>query len=109
MENKLYHGDCLEIMPTLPDSSVDLVLCDLPYGTTAQAWDKIISMEKLWREYARLIKPNGTIALFCAQPFTSKLVMCQKYGGVKWRYMWVWIKNNKTGYGNAKKTAIKAI
>lgn len=101
MESGLYCGDTIEVMRTLPDASVDLILCDLPYGTTAQAWDKCIDMGALWTEYARILAQRGTIALFCAQPFTSELVKHGKAGGVKWRYMWVWLKNTATGAGNA--------
>ena len=71
---ELYHGDCLEIMPRIPRESVDLVLCDLPYGTTASTWDRIIPIDNLWAEYTRILKPRGTVALFCVQPFTSLLV-----------------------------------
>lgn len=83
MESELYCGDTIEVMRTLPDESVDLVLCDLPYGTTAQAWDKCIDMDALWTEYTRILAPRGTIALFCVQPFTSELVKHGKAGGGK--------------------------
>jgi site-specific DNA-methyltransferase (adenine-specific) len=71
----LYEGDCLEIMPTLADKSVDMILCDLPYGTTACKWDTIIPFEPLWKQYKRLIKDNGAIVLTASQPFTSALVI----------------------------------
>jgi site-specific DNA-methyltransferase (adenine-specific) len=73
--NKIYCGDCLELMPQIETGSVDMILCDLPYGTTACKWDTIIPFDKLWTEYIRLIKSNGVIALTAAQPFTSALVM----------------------------------
>ena len=76
----LYQGDCLEIMPTLPPQSIDMILCDLPYGTTACKWDSIIPFEPLWREYKRLIKPRGAIVLTASQPFTSALVMSNVKG-----------------------------
>lgn len=98
---ELYHGGCLEIMPRIPRESVDLVLCDLPYGTTASTWDKIIPIDKLWAEYTRILKPRGTVALFCVQPFTSQLVMHGLKGKLHYRYMWVWLKSNKTNFGAA--------
>ena len=104
---ELYHGDCLEIMPRIPRESVDLVLCDLPYGTTASTWDRIISIDKLWAEYTRILKPRGTVALFCMQPFTSLLVTHGLKGKLHYRYMWVWLKNNKTNIGNAHKQPLR--
>lgn len=71
---RLYKGDCLEIMDNIVDKSVDLILCDLPYGTTACRWDTIIDLNKLWEQYNRVIKDDGTIVLFSAQPFTTKLI-----------------------------------
>ena len=64
-------GDCLEIMPKLPNKSVDMILCDLPYGTTQNKWDSVIDLDKLWTEYKRIIKDNGAIVLTASQPFTS--------------------------------------
>jgi len=96
----LYEGDCLDIMPTLPDKSIDMILCDLPYGTTACKWDTVIPFEPLWKEYKRLIKDNGAIVLTASQPFTSALVMSNP----KWfKYEWVWDKVQSTGFLNAKK------
>ena len=95
----LYQGDCLEIMPTLPPQSIDMVLCDLPYGTTACKWDSIIPFEPLWREYRRLIKPRGAIVLTASQPFTSALVM----SNVKnFKHVWHWDKVKGTGFQIAK-------
>ena len=74
MSWELHEGDCLEIMPTLPDKSIDMILCDLPYGTTACSWDAIIPFEPLWREYERLIKDDGAIVLTASQPFTTSLI-----------------------------------
>ena len=85
----IYHGDCLEIMPTLPDKSVDMILCDLPYGTTACKWDTIIPFEPLWKEYKRLIKDRGAIVLTASQPFTSALVMSNP---TMFKYCWFWDK-----------------
>jgi site-specific DNA-methyltransferase (adenine-specific) len=73
--NKVLHGDCLELMHDIPDGSIDMILCDLPYGTTACSWDIIIPFEPLWSHYKRIIKPNGAIVLTACQPFTSKLIM----------------------------------
>ena len=67
-------GDCLELMKDIPNGSIDMILCDLPYGTTACKWDTIIPFEPLWKEYERLIKPNGVIALTATQPFASLLI-----------------------------------
>ena len=94
----LYHGDCLEVMPQLPDKSIDFILTDLPYGMVACKWDLVIPFEPLWEQYKRLIKPNGAIALFGSQPFTSMLVM----SNLKWfKYCWVWDKNNRAGFALA--------
>lgn len=89
-EYKLYQGDCLEVMPTLASGSVDMILTDLPYGTTACSWDSVIPFEPLWENYKRLIKPRGAIVLFGSQPFTSALVM----SNLAWfKYCWVWEKS----------------
>jgi len=103
--NKVYLGDCLEIMPSIPDKSVDMILCDLPYGTTACKWDTIIPFEPLWKEYKRVIKDNGAIVLTASQPFTSALVM----SNIKmFRYSLVWDKVNKyTGALNANKMPLR--
>ena len=95
----IIHGDCLDIMPTLEDKSIDMILCDLPYGTTACKWDTIIPFEPLWAQYKRLIKDNGAIVLTASQPFTSALVMSNP-GWFK--YCWVWEKNRPTDKFNAK-------
>jgi len=82
-------------MPDLPDKSIDMILCDLPYGTTACKWDTIIPFEPLWEQYKRIIKDNGAIVLTASQPFTSALVM----SNVKWfKYEWVWGKGRGTGF-----------
>ena len=87
--NKIYNEDCLEGMKRIPDGSVDMVLCDLPYGTTACKWDNIIPFEPLWSEYERVIKDNGAIVLTASQPFTSALVMSNPD---LFRYEWIWEK-----------------
>ena len=96
---KFIHGDCLEEMPKLADKSIDMILCDLPYGTTACKWDTVIPFEPLWKEYKRLIKDNGAIVLTASQPFTSALVMSNP-GWFK--YCWVWQKSRKTGFQMAR-------
>ena len=89
-EVKLYQGDCLEVMKGIPDRSVDMILCDLPYGTTACKWDTVIPFEPLWEHYHRVIKDNGVIALFGSQPFSSLLVV----SNIKdFREELVWLKN----------------
>ena len=92
-------GDCLEIMKDIPDKSIDMILCDLPYGTTACKWDIIIPFEELWAQYNRIIKDNGAIALFCCQPFTSVLVNSNLKG---YKHHWIWLKNRGTGFQVAK-------
>jgi len=87
--NKIIQGDCLEVMKGIPDKSVDMILCDLPYGTTACSWDTIIPFEPLWEQYKRIIKDNGAIVLTASQPFTSALVMSNPK---MFRYCWVWNK-----------------
>ena len=102
---KLLHGDCLELMKDIPDKSVDMILCDLPYGTTACKWDEIIPFEPLWEQYERVIKDNGAIVLTASQPFTSTLIM----SNIKlFRYTWVWEKSKATGFLNAKKRPLVA-
>lgn len=87
--NTFYHGDCLVEMSKISDKSVDMILCDLPYGITACKWDTVIPFEPLWAQYKRVIKPNGAIVLTASQPFTSALVM----SNVKWfKYEWIWDK-----------------
>ncbi len=95
----LRKGDCLELMKDIPDKSVDMILCDLPYGTTACKWDVIIPFNKLWEQYNRIIKDNGAIALFCCQPFTSVLVNSNLKG---YKHHWIWLKNRGTGFQVAK-------
>lgn len=94
--NRLHLADCIgpEGMARLPDASVDMILCDLPYGTTDCAWDVIIPFIPLWKEYERVIKPNGAIVLFASQPFTSVLT-CSNLK--LYRDRWVWVKNKATG------------
>ena len=96
---KLINDDCLNAMKDIPDSSIDMILCDLPYGTTACKWDVVIPFEKLWKQYKRIIKDNGAIVLFGSEPFTSVLVNSNLRG---YKHHWIWIKNRGTGFQVAK-------
>ena len=101
---KLILGDCLKERNAIPDGSVDMVLCDLPYGTTDCRWDSVIPFEPLWAHYKRVCKPNAAIVLFGSQPFTSVLVS----SNVEWfRYAWVWDKVCPTGFANAKRQPLR--
>src|SRR5664280_2854936 len=102
---ELHQGDCLEVMRGMPDHSIDMILCDLPYGTTACKWDIIIPFESLWKQYKLLIKDNGAIVLTASQPFTSILVMSYLK---MFKYEWHWIKNHPTGNFSAKYMPMKA-
>lgn len=103
--NKTYLGNCLELMPKhIEDESIDMIFCDLPYGTTQNKWDSVIPLDKLWSEYERVIKDNGAIVLFAAQPFTSALVMSNPK---LFKYDWTWQKPKGTGHLNAKKQPMR--
>jgi len=103
--NKIYNEDCLIGMAKIPDGSVDMILCDLPYGTTNCHWDTIIPFEPLWEHYKRVIKPNGAIVLTASQPFTSMLVM----SNIKmFKYEWIWEKNHFTNFLNCSKMVGKS-
>lgn len=104
MKIDLKCGDCLELMKDIPDKSVDMILCDLPYGTTACKWDNVIPFEPLWEQYNRIIKDNGAIALFGSEPFASKLRMSNLRN---YRYDWVWHKNTSGSFATAKKMPMK--
>ncbi|WP_334291612.1 site-specific DNA-methyltransferase [Metaclostridioides mangenotii] len=96
---ELHNGDCLEVMKNIEDKSVDLILCDPPYGTTSCRWDSIIDLEEMWKQYNRIIKDNGVIVLFSAQPFTTKLIN----SSIKnYKYSWYWVENTVTGFAFAK-------
>ena len=101
----LMQGDCLELMKFIPDGSIDMILCDLPYGTTACKWDTIIPFEPLWAQYRRVIKRSGAIVLNASQPFTSALVMSNLE---MFKYEWIWEKNKATGHLDSKKKPMKA-
>jgi len=96
----LRKGDCIEIMKTIPDNSIDAIICDLPYGTTQNKWDSVINLGLLWNEIWRVSKERAPVVLFSAQPFTTTLI----YSQIKHhKYEWIWIKNLKTGNLNAKR------
>ena len=97
-------GDCLELMKDIPNGSVDMILADLPYGTTACKWDSVIPLDLLWNEYKRIIKPNGAIVLTSSQPFTTKLIS-SNYD--MYRYNWVWHKTRPSNFPLAKKQPMK--
>jgi site-specific DNA-methyltransferase (adenine-specific) len=101
---KFIHGDCLEEMPKLQDHSIDMILCDLPYGTTACKWDTIIPFEPLWKQYKRIIKDNGAIVLTASQPFTSALVMSNPD---MFKYEIIWAKSKPSNFMLAKKQILK--
>jgi site-specific DNA-methyltransferase (adenine-specific) len=97
--NNIYHGDCLEVMKYIPDNSVDMVLCDLPYEISFCKWDKMIDMNLLWKQYNRIVKENGAILLFGQQPFTSKLIMSNLEN---FKYQLIWKKEKPSNVFNVK-------
>lgn len=105
MKNIVLHGDCLELMKDIPNGSIDMILADLPYGTTNCSWDSVIDLQKLWKEYERIIKNNGAILLTAQTPFDKVL-------GISniplLRYEWIWEKTQATGHLNANKMPMKA-
>ena len=101
---KLYKGDCLEVMKTIPDGSIDAIITDPPYGTTACKWDSVIDFELMWEQLNRIIKPNGAIVLFGSEPFSSALRM----SNIKnYKYDWVWNKRMKVGMLNCKRMPLR--
>lgn len=103
-KNKIYCDDCLNIMPDISDKSIDMILCDLPYGTTACKWDVVIPFELLWKQYKRIIKDNGAIVLFGSQPFTTILIS----SNIKmFRHEWIWKKTKASGFQLANKIPMK--
>ena len=97
--NKIYNEDCLEGMKRIPGGSIDMILCDLPYGTTANKWDSVLPFDKLWKQYERVIKDNGVIALTANQGFVKQVIDSNTN---LYRYKWIWVKNNATNFMNAK-------
>jgi len=98
------NADCFDVFPFIEDKSIDAIICDLPYGTTACKWDSILPFDKLWKEYERIIKPNGAIILFGSQPFTSALIMSNPK---LFKYELIWKKSNPTGMGNSNRMPMK--
>ena len=103
---KLLYGDCLKLMKDIPDGSVDLVLCDPPYGMTDCEWDSVLPFDKLWAEYKRILKKNGVAALFGVQPFTTQLIQSNRRD---FRYCWYWLKNQATGFTYARYQPMRQI
>jgi len=102
--NKIYNMDCLEGMKYIDDKSIDMILCDLPYGTTSCKWDTIIPFEPLWEQYERIIKDNGAIVLFGSEPFSSYL----RLSNIKlYKYDWKWIKSKVGNFLNCKNSPLK--
>ena len=103
---ELYNGECIEVMRTIEDKTIDMILCDLPYGTTSCGWDNIIPFDLMWEEYNRIIKDTGIIVLFSAQPFTTKLINSNLRN---YKYSWYWIKNTCTGFAFAKHQPMRKV
>ncbi len=101
---QIYKGDCLEVMKKIDAQSVDLILCDLPYGTTQNKWDSVIPLDKLWAEYRRIIKPKGVIALTAQGIFTAKLILSNE---LWFKYKFVWVKSKPTNFLNAKRQPLR--
>ena len=101
---EIFTGDCLEILPTIPAGSIDAVIADPPYGTTACAWDSVIPLGPMWEELKRIIKPRGAIALFAGQPFTSALIMSN---AADFRHEWIWNKAKGANFGSVKFEPLK--
>jgi site-specific DNA-methyltransferase (adenine-specific)/modification methylase len=102
--NNIFEGDCLDIMPHLPTHSVDMVLCDLPYGTTQNKWDSIIPLDKLWEQYERVVKPNGAVVLTSQGIFTAKLILSNERN---FKYKIIWEKSKPTNFLNSKKQPLR--
>lgn len=101
----LWQEDCLELMSHIPDKSVDMVLCDLPYGITECSWDEVIPFEPLWSHYKRVIKDNGVVVLFSSQPFTNDILNSNKT--MNFLYEWIWLKRKPIGFANANHRPMK--
>ena len=104
LKNRVFEADCLEKMLEIPDASIDMILCDLPYGVTQNAWDSYIPLDKLWEQYLRVIKPNGAIVLTSSGVFTAMLIMSQPS---LYKYKLVWEKSKPTNFLNAKKQPLR--
>src|SRR5690554_553078 len=104
LKNKVIQGDCLDVMQSIPDKSIDMILCDLPYGTTQNKWDSVIDLDKLWKQYKRIIKDRGAIILTSQGVFTAKLILSNEKN---FKYKIVWIKSKATNFLNAKKQPLR--
>lgn len=102
---ELYNDDCLKIMPQITDKSIDMILCDLPYGVTHNKWDSVIPFDKLWEQYNRIIKDNGAICLFADGMFMADLMESNRK---MWRYNLVWDKVLSSGFLNAKRMPLRS-
>ena len=102
--NSIFEGDCIEIMKQFPDNCIDMILCDLPYGTTQNKWDSIIPLDELWHEYKRIIKENGAIVLTSQGLFTAQLMLSNPK---QFKYKWVWEKSKPTNFLNAKRQPLR--
>ena len=101
----LFHDDCMHVLPHLGEGSVDLILCDLPYGATANKWDQVIPIDPLWKQYRRLLRPKGNIVLFSQGIFTAKLIVSAED---LFRYKMAWVKNRPSGPLNAKRMPMRS-
>lgn len=104
LKNKIIEGNCLEVMQRIPDKSIDLILCDLPYGTTKNKWDIVIPLEPLWQQYERIIKDNGAIVLTAVQIFASQLVMSRPH---LFKYDLIWKKTIASGQLNVNSQPLR--
>lgn len=104
MVNRIHLGDCLAVMPHIPEGMVDLILADLPYGSTQNPWDSVIPLDDLWKEYQRVLKPTGLVVLTAAQGFTGVLIASNLKA---FKYKWAWRKSMKTNFLNAKKQPLR--
>lgn len=104
MINQVYENDCLESMKDIPDESIDMIMCDLPYGMTQNQWDSYIPLDLLWEQYKRIIKPNGAIVLTSQGLFTAKLILSEPK---LFKYKWVWEKSKPTNFLNSKKQPLR--
>src|SRR3990167_9051038 len=104
MKEEVIQGDCLEVMKDIPDKGIDMILADLPYGTTACKWDTIIPFEPLWEQYKRIIKDNGAIVLTASQPFTAALIMSNPK---MFKYEWIWEKDGGSNFATTKYQPMK--
>lgn len=102
--DSIFEGDCLKIMSMIPDNSIDMVLCDLPYGTTQNKWDSVIDLNDLWKQYKRIVKPDGAIVLTSQGIFTCKLILSNEK---MFKYKWVWEKSKPTNFLNSKKQPLR--